>query len=220
MKIPLVQRVDYLKEVCRGKTVLHLGCADWPYTDMRLRMGSLLHLELAGIAKELWGFDFDEEGLDKLKARGVRNLLRADLENLDAVPFDRKFDVILAGEMIEHLANPGLFLRGIRRFMDSGSLLVITTINAYCGFRTIYYALRGRGGTAEPVHPEHVAYYSYSTIRRLLANTGLDARRVLFYDIGREHRPHNRFYLNWINDVCVLFSPQLADGIIVECGLG
>jgi len=200
--------------------VLHLGCTDWPYTEMRLEMGSLLHLEVAGIAKNLWGLDFDEEGLDKLKERGVGNLLRADLENLDAVPLERKFDVILAGEMIEHLANPGLFLRGVRRFMDPGSLLVITTVNAYCAFRIIYYALRGRGGTAEPVHPDHVAYYSYSTILHLLSKAGLDARRVLFYDIGREHRPHNPFYLNWINDVCVRLSPQLADGIIVECVLG
>ena len=27
------------------------------------------------------------------------------------------FDVIIAGEMIEHLSNPGLFLKGIQRFM-------------------------------------------------------------------------------------------------------
>ena len=218
-RIPLAQRVDYLKDRCRGKSVLHLGCADWPYTNQRLEMGGLLHLELAGIASELWGFDFDEPGIEILRKRGVPNLYRADLEHLEAVEVNRTFEVILAGEVIEHLPNPGLFLRGIRRFMGSETLMVITTINAYCGLRFLIYALRGRGGTTEPVHPDHVAYYSFATIHRLLDKVGMDVRRFLFYDIGPEHRPHHEAYKNWINDLLVRFSPQLADGVIVECAL-
>ena len=218
-RIPLVQRVDYIKSLCRGKSVLHLGCADWPYTSQRLEMGSLLHLELAGIASELWGVDFDEPGLEILRRRGVSNLFKADLEHLETVEVNRTFEVILAGEMIEHLANPGLFLKGIRRFMGPETLMVITTINAYGGLRFLSYALRGRGGTAEPVHPDHVAYYSYATIHRMLDKEGMDARRFLFYDIGPEHRSHHEAYKNWINDFLVRFSPQLADGVIVECGL-
>ena len=218
-RIPLVQRVDYLKEVCRGKTVLHLGCTNWPYTQAVLEDESLLHLELQGIARELWGFDADEAGLKLLRERGVKNLYRADLEQLDRLELDQQFDIILAGEMIEHLSNPGLFLRGIKRFMRPDSTLVITTINAYCGFRMFVYGLRGRGGSAEPVHPDHVAYYSYSTIRHLLSREELVAKRFLFYDLGDEHRPHSRFYINWINDLCVWFAPQLADGIIIESGL-
>lgn len=218
-RIPLVQRVEYLKEACRGKSVLHLGCTNWPYTDIVLREGTLLHLQLADIASELYGFDADQEGLDVLAARGVKNLYRADLERLEDVELDRQFDVIIAGEMIEHLSNPGLFLRGIKRFMRADTALVITTINAYSGMRMFQYGVRGRGGSAEPVHPDHVAYYSYSTIHHILERENIKAKRFLFYDVGPEHRPHNRFYLNWVNDLCVFFSPQLADGIIVECNL-
>jgi len=150
-RIPLVQRVDYLKEICRGKKVLHLGCTNWPYTQAVLDDESLLHLELQGIASELWGFDADEDGLKLLRERGVQNLYRANLEELDTLELEQQFDIILAGEMIEHLSNPGLFLRGIKRFMRSESTLVITTINAYCGFRMVMYGLRGRGGRAEPL---------------------------------------------------------------------
>lgn len=218
-RIPLVQRVDYLKQMCRGKTVLHLGCTNWPYTLAVLEDESLLHLELQTIARELWGFDADEAGLKLLRERGVKNLYRADLEQLDRLELDQQFDIILAGEMIEHLSNPGLFLRGIKRFMRPDSTLVITTINAYCGFRMFVYGLRGRGGRAEPVHPDHVAYYSYSTIHHLLSREDLVAKRFLFYDLGNEHRPHGRFYIKWVNDLCVWFAPQLADGIIIESGL-
>jgi SAM-dependent methyltransferase len=218
-RIPLVQRVEYLKELCKGKSVLHLGCTNWPYTDIVLKEGTLLHLQLQEIASELYGFDFDQEGLDVLAARGVKNLFRADLEKLDEVQLDKKFDVIIAGEMIEHLSNPGLFLRGIKRFMRPDTTLVITTINAYGGVRMFMYGLRGRGGRLEPVHPDHVAYYSYSTIHHILEREKIAAKRFLFYDLGPEHRPHNRFYINWVNDLCVRFMPQLADGIIVECAL-
>ena len=81
---------------------------------------------------------------------------------------DEKFDVIVAGEMIEHLSNPGLFLKGIQRFMSKDTKLLITTINAYMGMRFWIYGLRGQGGSFEPVHQDHVAYYSYSTLSLLI----------------------------------------------------
>ena len=209
-----------IRELSRGKSVLHLGCTNYPYTSESLENGSLLHLELAEEAAELYGFDFDERGLEVLREKGIGNLYRADLENLDQVPLERTFDVIIAGEMIEHLPNPGLFLRGIRRFMTGSTSLVITTINAYCAMRFFIYGLRGRGGLSEPVHPDHVAYYSYSTLRLLIENEGLEVREFYFYDIGPEHRPFNRWIYNLVNDISVKISPQLSDGLIAVCGAG
>ena len=218
-KIELVQRVDFIKKVCEGKKVLHLGCTNYPYTKQSIESGMLLHLELAKIAKELYGFDFDEEGLAILKEANVKNLYQADLQKLEEVTLDRTFDVIIAGEMIEHLSNPGLFLQGIKRFMNADTELIITTINAYCGLRFLMYGLRGKGGENEPVHPDHVAYYSYKTLSLILNRENLNVKKFCFYDIGNEHRPFNRWFYNVFNDVCVKISPHLSDGIIAVCGL-
>jgi SAM-dependent methyltransferase len=218
-KVSIIQRVDYLKQICSGKRCLHLGCTDWPYTSQRLADGSLLHIELQRIASELWGVDYDQEGLETLARCGVTNLRHADLEHLELLELDETYDVILAAEMIEHLSNPGLFLRGIQHFMREDTKLIITTVNAYCGMRMVQYGLRGRGGIAEPVHPDHVAYYSYATLHHLLVRENFKVDSFFFYDMGYEHRPHNPFYWNWVNDLCVLLSPQLADGIIAECTL-
>ena len=218
-KFESVQRVDFIKAACSGKKVLHLGCTNYPYTKESIENGMLLHFELEKVASQLYGFDFDQAGLDILIEAGGKNLFRADLEKLEEVESDETFDVIIAGEMIEHLNNPGLFLSGIRRFMNSETRLMITTINAYCGMRFVWYGLRGRRGKAEPVHPDHVAYYSYSTLSLLLKRHALDVETFLFYDMGKEHRPHNRWYLNLINDVCVMIAPQWADGIIAVCRL-
>jgi SAM-dependent methyltransferase len=218
-KFDLVQRLDFIKKICAGKSVLHLGCTNWPYTAEALEGDMLLHTELGKIASELYGFDYDQEGIDVLASRGVTNLYPADLEKLDEVPLDRKFDVIIAGEMIEHLNNPGLFLNGIKRFMTPSTKLVVTTINAYCGLRFVLYGFRGNGGSAEPVHPDHISYYSYSTLKLVLERHKFKVDEFMFYDIGVEHRPYNSRLQNFVNDVCVKIAPQWADGLIAVCSL-
>lgn len=214
-----VQRLDFIRSRCAGKKVLHLGCANYPYTQDSIDKKMLLHFELERIASDLYGFDFDQPGLDILVANGSKNLYRADLEKLEEVEINTTFDVIVAGEMIEHLYNPGLFLRGIQRFMAPDSALLLTTINAYCGMRFIQYGLRGKGGKQEPVHPDHVAYYSYATLTVLLERHSLKVDEFLFYDIGVEHRPHNRWFLNLMNDMCVRIAPQWSDGVIAVCSI-
>lgn len=219
-KLELVQRVEFIKKKCAGKKTLHLGCTNYPYTKNSIDGGLLLHFDLEKIAGQLYGFDFDQAGLDVLRAHGAKNLYRADLENLDDVALDETFDVIIAGEIVEHLTSPGLFLRGIRRFMNERTELVITTINAYSALRMMIYGLRGKGGANEPVHPDHVAYYSYKTLSLTVERENLRVREFCFYDIGTEHRQFNRPVYNLFNDVCVKFSPHLSDGVIAVCGLG
>ena len=219
-KIPLVQRVEFIKNICKGKKVLHLGCTSYPFTTQMIELGEHLHLHLKDSTKELYGLDFDQEGIDILTEKGIENLYRGDLEKLEEVQLDEKFDVIIAGEMIEHLNNPGLFLKGIRRFMNPDSKLVITTINAYCGQRYAFYFLLGKKGFNEPVHPDHVAYYSYSTLNLLLKRHELNVEEFLFYDLGDEHKKYGKWYFNLINYLAVKFTPQFADGLIAVCSLG
>jgi len=215
----VVQRLDRIKDLCAGRRVLHLGCTNHPYTLDSISAGTLLHFELEKTASEIWGLDSDAEGIELLRSNGSENLVLGDLEHLETAPLDDTFDIIVAGEMIEHLDNPGLFLSGVKRFMRADTILVLTTINAYCAMRFFYYGARGRRGLAEPVHPDHVAYYSYSTLKLMLDRHGLRTDRFLYYDIGNEHRPHTRWFLKAINDVCVRLVPQWADGLIAECRL-
>jgi len=196
-----------------------LGCTNYPYTEDAIANNMLLHSDLEKIAGEIYGFDFDQKGLEILKNAGSKNLFQADLEHLDEVPLDEKFDVIIGGEMIEHLSNPGLFLQGIKRFMGPDTRLILTTINAYCALRFAMYGLRGKGGRNEPVHPDHVSYYSFKTLNLILERQGLELNEFYFYDIGKEHRPFNRWFYNLFNDICVKISPQLSDGIVAVASL-
>lgn len=219
--MPLVQRVDHLLARAADRRVLHLGCTNAPYTAQSLADGSLLHLRLRAVARELHGVDIDRAGLTMLEARGVTNLHAGALADLTgALTAAGPFDVVIAGEIVEHLTDPGTFLREVRAVMDPRSVLIVTTVNAYCGFRLVQYGVRGRGGHAEPVHPDHVAYYSQATLTRLLERTGFEVTGRWFYDVGVEHRPHLRRSLRVINAVLTWLAPQLADGVIAECRIG
>jgi hypothetical protein len=81
------------------------------------------------------------------------------------------------------------------------------------------YGLRGKGGQNEPIHPDHVSYYSYKTLSLILDRQDLKLSELYFYDIGKEHRPFNKWFYNLFNDICVRVSPQLSDGVIAVAGL-
>ena len=216
-KFESIQRTDFFKESCREKRVLHLGCTSSPYTEISIEKEMLLHFELEKIAGELHGIDHDKDGLEILRKNGAKDIFWADLENLDQLEMDQTFDVIVAGDMIEHLSNPGLFLDGIQRFMNGETKLIITTVNAYCAVRFAIYVLRGKGGRREPVHPDHVAYYSYRTLNLIVARANLEVHDFYFYDVGNEYRPTNNKIANLINDISVKISPHLSDGVIAVC---
>lgn len=218
-KFQIVDRVNFIKKISEGKKVLHLGCTNSPYTNESIKNEMLLHHDLKQVASELHGFDYDAEGLEIFARIGEENIHWADLERLEDVDLNQTFDVIIAGEMIEHLSNPGLFLKGIQRFMNGETKLVITTINAYSAMRFFTYGLRGRGGANEPVHPDHVAYYSYKTLNHVVQRAGLHINEFMFYDLGQEHRPHVHWVYGLVNDVGVKVSPALSDGVIAVCGL-
>lgn len=68
----------------------------------------------------------DEEGLKKLRSDGY-NVRLMDAESLR---LGEKFDVVIAGEIIEHLPNPGRFLERARAHLADGGELIVTVPNA------------------------------------------------------------------------------------------
>jgi 2-polyprenyl-3-methyl-5-hydroxy-6-metoxy-1,4-benzoquinol methylase len=201
-------RVDFILSRIQGRKVLHLGCADWPFTRKKLQKGSLLHQRMATFAGELVGLDLEAEAIVMMREAGIENL---HLGNSEATLFESlhdTYDVIVAGEILEHVLNPGLFLNSIRSVCHRESIVIITTPN-FAPIKRLPRLLWRN----EVIHPDHVAYYSVSTLTRLLnlSHYQVEEWHTYWTDVGRVSRIANRALEK------IPAMQYFADGYCITC---
>jgi 2-polyprenyl-3-methyl-5-hydroxy-6-metoxy-1,4-benzoquinol methylase len=151
------ERYDEVRPLLRAHSVLDIGCAS------RYGRDDWLHGLLARDTADLVGIDLNAKIVAKMQGDGF------DVRLADAQDFDlgRTFDVVFAGEIIEHLDNVHGFLSSVRRHLSPGGPLVLTTPNAFYVGNFIYRL----GGRAR-VHPQHTHWYCETTLRRVLSVNG------------------------------------------------
>jgi 2-polyprenyl-3-methyl-5-hydroxy-6-metoxy-1,4-benzoquinol methylase len=193
-------RKTFVADYCRGKRVLHVGCVDAGLIRQRMSQGSFLHAMLMETAARVWGVDCDAEGIDYLKSLGVPDLFCLNAEELGGLTLDERPDIIVASEVLEHMANPGSFLETAGRF---GCELLVSVPNAF-SYRCICELSGGR----EFVHQDHNCYFSYTTLKTLVSKAGYSLLEPVAYywplddEIGRKHTP------------LMATNPYFADGFI------
>jgi 2-polyprenyl-3-methyl-5-hydroxy-6-metoxy-1,4-benzoquinol methylase len=74
--------------------------------------------------------DIVEEGIHELQKQGF-NVAYCDITSNPENFITEQFDVIICGEVIEHLGNPGSLFEAARRFLVPGGRLVVTTPNPF-----------------------------------------------------------------------------------------
>ena len=121
-----------LVEFAQGKRVVHVGFVDEHRLETKLGQGTWLHARLADAASSLVGIDVEEEGVRWASEHGFEaHAVDAQSPKAVAALGLEPADVVIAGEVIEHLDAPGPFLRAMRELAARDGLLVVTTPNAY-----------------------------------------------------------------------------------------
>ena len=161
----LRDRFEVVLPLIAGPSVLDVGCAS------RFGKPDWGHGLLSEALPELEGIDIDEPVIRELQAKGFTVHLG------DAQHFDlrRKFDTVFAGELIEHLDDPHGFLQSVRRHLEPGGRLVLTTPNAFY-FGNFLYRWGGHG----QVHPQHTCWFCEDTLRSLLERNGFQTVEISF----------------------------------------
>jgi len=170
-----VRRLAYVAGRCAGKDVLDLGCFDETALVKR-GTGEWLHGEIARVARSVIGIDNSRT----IPAEGIETgptsrILRGDVMDLAALARGRSVDIVVAGELIEHLPRPLEFLSRIRESLP-GRELILTTPNA-TSLTNVLIALASR----ESNHPDHIQLFSYKTLNTLAARAGLGEWRIIPY---------------------------------------
>ena len=214
----VANRAELITQYCKDKNVLHLGCVESGTTTESFNDNSLLHLQILKVAKRAIGIDIDEKGIEFLTKQGIPDLIVFDAQNLSQLQLNVPIDVIVAGEIIEHIPNPGLLLKGVSQLLDknkSKSILIVTVPNAFSLRHFVPVFLNKK----EFVLPDHNFYFSYCTLKALLESSGL--KIIDFYTYSNLHKnlkPLKKFAKKIINQTIFRFAPFCAQGLIAIAG--
>ena len=173
----IVDRVAFILKHCEGKRVLEFG-ASGPLTEQIRKVAAdyrgvdRAHAHVAGCVLEhgiyrcvtgcVYGFDLD-----------------AIIDEDDALPpygWYQLPEVIICGEVLEHLGNPQWFLTRLKR-QYPGVGVIVTVPNA---FAAIGHSWIAKG--IENVNADHVAWYSPKTLSVLLERAGYGVGELFFYN--------------------------------------
>jgi len=165
-------RNQVFASLCDGRSVLHVGCADAPITDI----GNNLHLALQGCAKTLDGFDLDTAALDMLRPHLRQGRL---FSNFDEVGDD--YELVIVPEVIEHVNNVEQFLQTLDRI--NFSEIVITAPDLFSCMNRYFDYDAASETFVEIVHPDHNVWYSpYTLLNTVRKYTNWNVEGLFFLD--------------------------------------
>jgi hypothetical protein len=166
----VVDRTAFILERVKGKRVLEFGAS------------GKLHEGIVNTAAVAHGVDRESS------EDGIVEGFDLDDPRQDALPVSPKPpQIIVCGETLEHLSNPGWFVRRLKA-QYCGVPVIFTVPNAFGDILRTHM----KGGI-ENVNRDHVCYYSYTTLKTLLERNG--------YHIAAFH---------WYNG-----QPLFAEGLIM-----
>lgn len=120
------------------------------------------------------GVDLSETALAVAAEHGVEPV-RADVA---ALPFDdERFDVVVAGEILEHVEDPEVVVAEALRVLRPGGTLVIDTINATLAARVTLVTIgeRLKGGPPPACHDPRL-FVDPRRLQRVCAEHGMELR--------------------------------------------
>lgn len=130
-----------------------------------------MHAQLSGMASQLVGVDLDDAAVGRIRSEGY-DVRQGDAENLN---LDERFDVVFAGELIEHLERFPDFFESVRRHLAPGGKLVLTTPNPFALSCFIY-----RMSKDVWVNSDHTCWFCEHTLPQLAARCDFDVEQISY----------------------------------------
>lgn len=147
------QIIDLIKEIIgKGKKILDLGCRDGSLTKNYVK------------DNEVVGVDIDDVALSICnKNLGIQTF---HLDINEPLPFDNSsFDIVMAGDIIEHVIFPEMLLKEVQRVLKSKGV--------FCGSTPNVTRIKNRfqflfGNTPFFDDTAHLRYFSYPSLEEFL----------------------------------------------------
>lgn len=203
-KEELIQRF-----VQSGQKILDVGFVGQGVTSSQEKWP---HAYLLKTGADVFGVDLS---LDRVKFPDKTRYQEASAEGFSFPGV--AFDVIIAGDLIEHLPNPGLFLDCCRNHLHGNGVLILTTPNCFNLFN-----LTEKLSKDEPtVNADHTCYFNHKTLRVLLEKCNLSVvERSYIYSLEYTHAESwKKKIQNILYRVLSYFTPKFVETLVMVARL-
>jgi SAM-dependent methyltransferase len=187
--------------MAKGKRVLDLGCVD--HTLSTRQSSYWLHGIIRQHASYVLGLDYEREEIERLKTEGY-HVVWGDAVNFS---LQETFDLIVAGEIIEHLTCPRGLLDCAKSHLRPGGKLILTCPNANNILFFIENCLLGY----EYDNSDHTCLFTPRTMTVLLRKCGY--RPVCFHFVA-ENFFHSKSTVLEKMIAHAMWALQVAAGLI------
>jgi len=193
-----------------GRSVLDVGSIGHHFEERRDE-GTFYLEHFSQVAAHAKGIDILADAVAKAREAGFD----VEIANAETFVGDRQYDVIFAGELIEHLSNAGAFLASAQRNLKPDGVVILTTPNAFSVAHLLKCIFRVTN--EPPVNSEHSCYYTPQTLRQLIERYSFRIDQLFYqdYDYGlRKHSLLKKGALA-VNSRVSSLLPQFAQSFVV-----
>ncbi len=175
---PVADRVSFIVDRVAGKSVLDIGCV--AHDTERMESGRWLHAHVAQASTSCVGVDILDSGVQAMRSAGYDAVVHDLSSGLGPIAELGPFQVMVAGELIEHVGNLDMLFAAAQEGLSADGELIITTPNPYAPARV---RAGQRGDVWENV--DHILYAFPSGIAELAERHGLVLAEAATTTLGR-----------------------------------
>ena len=170
----LVDKTPFIQNICMGKNVLDLGCLRHN-SSFAEKDPTWLHQKIRDVAKMVIGIDYLKDEVRKINDLKYNYDIRYG-DVTKPLSLEERFDVIVAGDLIEHLSNFDGFFDNISRLLKDDGILIISTPNPFYTDGFHYVAFKG----AISINPEHTCWIDPLALMQLVSRFGFEIEDIYY----------------------------------------
>ena len=170
---------DRIREKGDNLRVLDVGCGTGEYVT----------IPLGSLGVNVLGIDVHCQSIQHAKENNPYSNVEFKCVSIDEIE-SSSFDIVICSEVLEHLEEPDMMLRELKRVLKSDGLCIITIPNGYGpkeiegriykvlkGFFDVLYSLRSGKKRSEHVKDSfntspHIQFFTYKTFKDLVERCG------------------------------------------------
>lgn len=152
--------LDAFEKYRKNNNMIDVGCGDGHFLQVAKRRGW-----------NVFGTEYTDVAVEVCEKKGIS--MKKGKLNVENYPPDY-FDVVTSFEVIEHINNPNEDVANYNKVLRKGGVVYVTTPN----FNSVSRDLLGvKWNVIE--YPEHLSYYTVSTIKEIFVKNGFKPLAVM-----------------------------------------